>query len=127
MPRRRKDEHIRHLAFHDLLTGLSNRALLLNRLEHSIALALRGNEHLGVMFIDLDRFKTVNDSFGHSIGDSLLKEIASRLSQCVRKSDTVARMGGDEFVVVIEHTEGPEACASVAQKDYRDLVQAHDT
>ncbi|MFZ2853011.1 MAG: diguanylate cyclase, partial [Rhodocyclaceae bacterium] len=82
---RKKDEHIRHLAFHDPLTGLPNRALLLDRLEHSLAFAQREAEGLGVMFIDLDRFKHINDSLGHDVGDGLLREVARRLSQCLRQ------------------------------------------
>lgn len=113
---RKKDEHIRHLAFHDPLTGLPNRALLLDRLEHGITFAQREAERLGVMFIDLDRFKHINDSLGHDVGDGLLREVASRLNQNLRQSDTVARMGGDEFVILLEHVEEPEAYASLAKK-----------
>jgi len=113
---RRKDDHIRHLAFHDPLTGLPNRALLLDRLEHSLAFALREQENLGIMFIDLDRFKDINDSLGHDIGDGVLQEVTSRLLQCLRQSDTVARMGGDEFVVLLEHVEEPETYAILAKK-----------
>jgi diguanylate cyclase (GGDEF)-like protein/PAS domain S-box-containing protein len=113
---RRKDERIRHLAFHDPLTGLPNRALLLDRLEHSLALSLREQACLGVMFIDLDRFKHINDSLGHDIGDGVLTEVASRLTRCLRQSDTVARMGGDEFVVLLEHVDAPETYASLTEK-----------
>ena len=113
---RKKDEHIRHLAFHDPLTGLPNRALLLDRLEHGLAFAERQAERLGVMFIDLDRFKHINDSLGHDVGDGLLQEVARRLSQCLRQSDTVARMGGDEFVILLEHVDEPETYASLAKK-----------
>ena len=113
---RKKDEHIRHLAFHDPLTGLPNRALLLDRLEHGLAFAERAAERLGVMFLDLDRFKHVNDSLGHNIGDALLQEVARRLGQSLRQSDTVARTGGDEFVILLEHVDEPEACANLAKK-----------
>ena len=99
---RQKDEHIRHQAFHDALTGLPNRALLLERLRQRTSFAHRGEDRFGVMFIDLDRFKAVNDSLGHDIGDGLLREVAGRLLQCVRSTDTVARMGGDEFVVLLD-------------------------
>jgi len=118
---RKKDEHIRHLAFHDPLTGLPNRALLLDRLEHGIAFAQRQNESLGVMFIDLDRFKHINDSLGHDVGDGLLREVAKRLSSSLRKSDTVARMGGDEFVILLEHVDEPETYASLAKTLIADL------
>lgn len=113
---RKKDEHIRYLAFHDPLTGLPNRALLLDRLAHGLAYSLREKERLGVMFIDLDGFKVINDTIGHNIGDGVLQEVARRLSECLRASDTVARMGGDEFVVVLEHVAESEACASLARK-----------
>ena len=113
---RRKDDDLRHLAFHDALTGLPNRALLLDRMEQSIAVAARQNEKRGVMFIDLDRFKTINDSLGHDAGDALLKEFAMRLRNCLRKSDTVARVGGDEFVVLLNDVLTPETYATVAQK-----------
>jgi diguanylate cyclase (GGDEF)-like protein/PAS domain S-box-containing protein len=113
---RRKDEHIRHLAFHDTLTGLPNRTLLLDRLEHAIEGAQRQEEQLGLMFIDLDRFKQVNDTLGHDIGDELLKEIASRLRTELRESDTAARMGGDEFIVLIEHVRDLNDLACVADK-----------
>jgi diguanylate cyclase (GGDEF)-like protein/PAS domain S-box-containing protein len=113
---RRKEEHIRHLAFHDELTGLPNRALLLDRLEHAMATARRDQEPLGVLFIDLDRFKAINDSLGHDAGNALLREIASRLRQCLRKSDTVARLGGDEFLVLLRRVERPANYGLVAQK-----------
>ena len=113
---RRKDDDLRHLAFHDALTGLPNRALLLDRMEQSITVAARQNEKRGVMFIDLDRFKTINDSLGHDAGDTLLKEFATRLRSCLRKSDTVARIGGDEFVVLLNDVLIPETYATVAQK-----------
>jgi diguanylate cyclase (GGDEF)-like protein/PAS domain S-box-containing protein len=120
---RRKDEHIRHLAFHDPLTGVPNRSLLLDRLEHSIAFAEREQQHVGLMFIDLDRFKAVNDSLGHDVGDALLQEVAHRLSQCVRQSDTVARIGGDEFVILLEHARHPADYASLARKAVDSLGQ----
>ena len=113
---RRKDEHIRYLAFHDPLTGLPNRALLLDRLAHGLAFAVREKERLGVMFIDLDGFKHINDTIGHNIGDGVLQEVARRLRECLRESDTVARMGGDEFVVLLEHVAEAEACATLARK-----------
>jgi len=112
---RRNDEHIRHLAFHDPLTGLPNRALMLDRLSHAIDFAERGKARLGVMFIDLDRFKEINDSLGHHTGDDLLREVAGRLGRCLRQSDTVARIGGDEFVVLLEHAEEREVYARLAQ------------
>ncbi len=111
---RRKDERIRHLAFHDALTDLPNRQLLLDRLEHSLAVNRRDNARLAVMFLDLDRFKTINDTLGHDAGDDLLCEVARRLSSIVRKSDTVARLGGDEFVVLLERPRTDDSVARVA-------------
>jgi diguanylate cyclase (GGDEF)-like protein/PAS domain S-box-containing protein len=112
---RRKDEHIRHLAFHDPLTGLPNRALLLDRLEHSLAMSARAGAGLGVLFVDLDRFKQINDSLGHDIGDGVLKEVAARLSACLRQSDTVARIGGDEFIILLERVEAPATYAGLTE------------
>ena len=120
---RRKDEHICHLAFHDPLTELPNRTLLLDRLEHSIAFARREKQHLGLMFVDLDRFKVVNDSLGHDVGDALLQEVAQRLLRCVRQSDTVARMGGDEFVVLLEHAGDLTNYAGLARKIIASLAE----
>ena len=112
---RRKDEHIRHQAFHDALTGLPNRALLLDRLRQRTAFAHRNEDRFGVMFIDLDRFKAINDSLGHDVGDGLLREVADRLRHCVRASDTVARMGGDEFVVLLDSGGTLEDFATLAK------------
>jgi diguanylate cyclase (GGDEF)-like protein/PAS domain S-box-containing protein len=114
--RKEAEERIRELAHHDVLTGLPNRLLLLDRLEHAMANAQRGQHHVAVLFIDLDRFKNINDSLGHAVGDQLLKEVASRLRCCVRDVDTVARLGGDEFVVVLENLEEVVDAVSVANK-----------
>ena len=104
------------LALYDMLTDLPNRKLFTDRLLHSLARARRDNTQLAVMFIDLDRFKPVNDKFGHTVGDLLLKEVAKRLQDCVRKSDTVARLGGDEFVVLIPTLEEKHGDAIVGGK-----------
>lgn len=104
-----------HLAYHDSLTGLPNRLLLEDRLAHALAHARRNNTSLALMFIDLDRFKDVNDSFGHVHGDELLIEIASRLSRRVRAEDTLARLGGDEFVLLIESLVNETEAACIAQ------------
>jgi diguanylate cyclase (GGDEF)-like protein len=112
---RRKDEDMRHLAFHDALTGLPNRSLLLEQIALSIAVAARRGERRGIVFVDLDRFKSINDSLGHDIGDGLLKEVARRLSTCLRKSDIVGRLGGDEFLILLNDASTPDSYAHVAQ------------
>jgi diguanylate cyclase (GGDEF)-like protein/PAS domain S-box-containing protein len=110
---------MRHDAFHDSLTGLSNRALLLNRLEHLLEGYQRYPDQLfALLFLDLDRFKPINDSLGHVVGDRVLVEMASRLQTCVRREDTLARLGGDEFVILLEkikHFNEAEACAERIQ------------
>ena len=111
-----KDEQIRHQAYHDALTGLPNRLLLQDRLEHAVEIARRKKSEIAVMFVDLDRFKTVNDSLGHNIGDQLLIQTSQRLSMCLRKSDTVSRLGGDEFVVLLSDFDDPVEIADVAEK-----------
>jgi diguanylate cyclase (GGDEF)-like protein/PAS domain S-box-containing protein len=108
------EEHIRHLAYYDPLTNLPNRRLFIDRLSVALAHAHRNQGKLAVMFIDLDRFKRINDSLGHSVGDSLLQETASRLLDAVREDDTVARMGGDEFIILLSEVAEMEhviACA----------------
>ena len=99
------EQEIQHRAFHDSLTGLANRALFLNRVEHALAVRERSEAPLAVLYLDLDDFKTVNDSLGHDVGDELLVEVSKRLKGSVRPSDTVARLGGDEFALLLEHTE----------------------
>jgi diguanylate cyclase (GGDEF)-like protein len=96
------EESIRHLAFHDSLTGLPNRRLLNDRLQQALSNSNRHSQHGALMFLDLDQFKQLNDTHGHEVGDLLLEEVAKRLLQSVRAIDTVARLGGDEFVVLIQ-------------------------
>ncbi|MBA5687419.1 diguanylate cyclase [Duganella sp. LX47W] len=110
------DERMRHLAFHDPLTGLPNRALLLDRMTQGINVAERDGRGLGVMFIDLDRFKSINDTLGHDVGDQLLQQVAQRLSHAVRHSDTVARIGGDEFVILLEQVDDGITYVNLADK-----------
>jgi diguanylate cyclase (GGDEF)-like protein/PAS domain S-box-containing protein len=100
--RKNAEEEIRNLAFYDLLTGLPNRRLLIDRLQHALAAGVRSHNCGALLFIDLDDFKTLNDTLGHYVGDQLLVQVAQRLRACVRGADTVARFGGDEFVVMLE-------------------------
>ncbi|HKO89133.1 MAG TPA: EAL domain-containing protein [Burkholderiales bacterium] len=109
-------KRVEYLAFHDGLTGLPNRSLFSKLLIQSIAQAQRHNRHLGVLFLDLDRFKGINDTLGHDAGDELLREVANRLKSCLRESDTVARLGGDEFVVLLAELADEKYAAIVANK-----------
>ncbi|MGB5824314.1 MAG: EAL domain-containing protein [Proteocatella sp.] len=101
--RRKIQEEITNLAYHDHLTGLPNRLLLAERLEQAILLAGRIEKHIGVVFIDLDNFKIINDTMGHAVGDELLKLVAGRLKEAVRRDDTVSRLGGDEFILMVQN------------------------
>jgi diguanylate cyclase (GGDEF)-like protein/PAS domain S-box-containing protein len=105
-----------HLAHHDPLTGLPNRLLFNDRLQHAVGRAAREGEQLAVMFIDLDRFKTVNDTLGHHVGDALLKKVAMAMARRLRHGDTLARLGGDEFIVLLENVAGEAGAAQVAEK-----------
>ncbi|MGI5309008.1 diguanylate cyclase domain-containing protein [Rheinheimera sp. WS51] len=113
---RRKDDHIKHLAFHDALTDLPNRTLLMDRIKQKLLSASREQCKLAVMFLDLDGFKQVNDTQGHKVGDALLKEVALRLMQLVRQSDTIARVGGDEFVFVLNNPQDNKDITDVANR-----------
>jgi diguanylate cyclase (GGDEF)-like protein len=113
--RRRIERQIEHMALHDALTDLPNRLLLRDRLEHSAACARRG-EQMALLYIDLDQFKSVNDTLGHSVGDQLLKEVSKRLCGCVREIDTVARIGGDEFAIIQTAMKGPNDAAQLARR-----------
>ena len=114
-----------HLAQHDYLTDLPNRLLLNDRLTQTILLARRNHKQLAVLFIDLDRFKNINDSLGHLIGDKLLQSVAQRLTACVRGSDTVSRQGGDEFIVLLADVEDPDAIRQSAEKILSTLAEKH--
>jgi diguanylate cyclase (GGDEF)-like protein/PAS domain S-box-containing protein len=115
-----------HVAQHDFLTQLPNRLLLHDRLTQAIALATRHGHRLAVLFLDLDRFKHVNDSLGHVIGDGLLQSVARRLLTCVRSSDTVSRQGGDEFVVLLSEIAHADDASTSAQKIITALIEPHD-
>lgn len=109
-------EELRHMAQHDPLTGLPNRALFSDRLGNELARAKRNDGHFGLIFIDLDRFKPINDNFGHATGDLLLRQVAQRMKETVRASDTVGRIGGDEFVVLMPMLADAEAARLLAEK-----------
>ena len=119
-------ERIQYLAYHDDLTTLPNRSNFSRILSHAISQAHRNHTGLAVLFIDLDRFKNLNDTLGHEAGDLLLREIGKRLRHCVRQSDTVARLGGDEFVVLLEDHGEPESVALVARKVLSDIAKPFD-
>ena len=128
--RKRLASELRHMAQHDALTGLPNRMVLHDRLESSLARARRNNRGFSLLFVDLDKFKAINDLHGHEVGDKLLQEVARRISGCVRDADTVARVGGDEFVVLLDgawehgHAEGVAEkirAASASEIRIRDL------
>jgi diguanylate cyclase (GGDEF)-like protein len=109
----------------DFLTGLPNRALLNDRLAQAIALAIRHCKRLAVLYVDLDNFKDINDSFGHSVGDQLLQSAAKRLERCIRHSDTVSRQGGDEFVVLLSEVESAQDAACVSEKLIKAMANPH--
>ncbi|MFY9552343.1 MAG: EAL domain-containing protein [Thermoanaerobaculia bacterium] len=114
--RKRAEEQVKHLAFHDPLTNLPNRLLFNDRLTLAVAQAHRHNHKLAVLFLDLDRFKVINDSLGHSVGDELLRQVAERIQEYVREGDTVARLGGDEFTLLVPGINVEEDAAKIARK-----------
>lgn len=113
---RENEKRLNHLAFHDSLTNLPNRLLFHNRLIQAMSLAKRKNQRIGLLFLDLDRFKNINDSLGHQAGDELLRKVALRLKNCLRECDTIARLGGDEFVIIVQELQDIRDLAAVAQK-----------
>ncbi|HKX37533.1 MAG TPA: GGDEF domain-containing protein [Burkholderiales bacterium] len=111
-----QEQRIRHLAYHDPLTSLPNRASFTEHLEEAMRRAKRAGQPLGLLFVDLDLFKRVNDSLGHDAGDRLLRAAAERIRRAVREADMLFRMGGDEFTVLLEKVGGPEEAALVADR-----------
>jgi diguanylate cyclase (GGDEF)-like protein len=121
--RKRAEERLTYLAQYDQLTGLVNRTLFRDRLIHAMARSKRLQQPMGLMLLDLDRFKAVNDTLGHDAGDQLLKVVADRLHECVREVDTVARMGGDEFTIILEGLSNEEDLVVVARRITRSLSE----
>ncbi len=119
--RKESDQHFAFLSHYDKLTGLANRELFRDRLHQAMSRAERAGKLVALLFLDLDRFKSVNDTLGHLAGDELLVEVAARLKTCVRKSDTIARLGGDEFTVVLEGLDAPVDAEIVCRKIIRSL------
>jgi len=125
--RKRVEAMMAHSATHDALTNLPNRALFMDRLHHVMERARRhGSDRYAVLFLDLDRFKAVNDTLGHDAGDRLLKETATRLAACLRSQDTVARLGGDEFAILLEDIEDPSRATDIAERVQDDLALPYD-
>src|SRR6185503_2741678 len=123
--RKRSDAAVRSMARLDSLTGLVNRAVFVESLEQAIARAQRGGTSFAVLYLDLDHFKDVNDTLGHPIGDLLLQQVGQRLLKSSRKSDTVARFGGDEFAIIVEEIRDPADAASFALKVLKEVGQAY--
>ncbi|HEX8002147.1 MAG TPA: EAL domain-containing protein [Mycobacteriales bacterium] len=119
--RKALERQLTHQAFHDPLTGLANRALFRDRVAHALQLRARTHSTLAVLFLDLDGFKAINDSLGHSVGDALLRSVSGRLRSVVREADTVARLGGDEFAVLLEELEGLHVAQQVATRFIEEL------
>jgi len=117
------NERVTHLAHHDSLTALPNRILFYDRLNQAITRAHRDKESIAVLFLDLDGFKTINDTLGHDVGDEMLRETAKRIVACVRDSDTVARLGGDEFMVILCNVKTPSSVDRVAKTILESIAQ----
>lgn len=113
---KKMDDEIRHLAYHDALTGLPNRRLFNSLVDHELAQSIRHNKKMAIFFLDLDRFKDINDTLGHEAGDELLKEVSYRLKSTIRACDTIARIGGDEFNIILADIDHVEVIADIAQK-----------
>ena len=123
----REDEFakVRHFAYHDELTGLPNRALLLDRLSQALVRAKRQQTHLALLLLDLDGFKAINDELGHAAGDALLKRVAERLRACIRGGDTASRYGGDEFVLLLPDVDNEQHALDLARKIHARLARPY--
>ncbi len=119
------EEKFKQLTFYDQLTGLPNRSLLHDRLEQSLAEAKRFNHLLGVLFLDLDRFKYIKDSLGHAAGDTLLQQAAQRMRDCLRNNDTVSRFAGDEFIIALSSFRDPQNLPHIARKLLQNLAEPY--
>ncbi|MFH5183596.1 diguanylate cyclase domain-containing protein [Paenibacillus sp. TAB 01] len=124
--RKRSERMIHHLAYHDTLTDLPNRRLFMDRLRKEIHQAKQLRLQLAIMFLDLDRFKNINDSLGREAGDLILIEASQRISQCIRSNDMVARLGGDEFIVLLTNISSPEEVASISRRIQKSLQKPID-
>jgi PAS domain S-box-containing protein len=122
--RKREEGELYELATHDALTGLPNRFFFSERFRHALARAKRAGHLVGLLFLDLDHFKPVNDSLGHKCGDQLLQTVATRIKRSVREGDTIARLGGDEFAVILEHLSRPQDAETTARKLLHALARA---
>lgn len=114
--RKLHDQQLMHMATHDVLTGLPNRARLIERADHAVLHAKRNSKHTAVILVDLDKFKFINDNIGHDAGDEMLKVLSDRMVSILRATDTVARLGGDEFVILLDSVDRPDDCALVGEK-----------
>ena len=126
MRRQALESKMKHMATHDELTGLANRSLMKSQMENAIAMHQRQGLKLAVLFIDLDGFKAINDQYGHDFGDQVLKQVSTRLESCVRKSDTVCRFGGDEFVILLTSLNNKEESAFIAEKVIDVIAQPYE-
>src|SRR5690606_1137241 len=121
--RKQVERKLEHNAFHDALTGLPNRILFNDRLAHTIARSAREGSRYAVMMLDLDRFKVINDSLGHLIGDELLVQFSRRVESCLRPQDTLARLGGDEFTILLEDLHHSSDAIRVAERIHEKMTQ----
>jgi len=120
--RYRYEKHLNHIATHDALTDLLNRSLIMDRIEHAIELASRNGDHVGILYIDLNKFKQINDKYGHQAGDCYLITAAQCIKSTIRNCDSACRMGGDEFLVLVENVQNIESIEKIAENLYKNLI-----